>query len=189
MERRCCPICLEEVQPRDAAVLRCARAGCAGEFHYSCAALAASSSPLCPLCRRPAEVEWALDVLREQLDALRQQRDVLRGQRDELRGVAEEERRLLEDVAHAAEEERARLRGEAEEMLLLQRSCLAEQAQQERKAALELVAVALSQRETLALQAKQEQNALRLQLLDARRELNARGNGRSRTPKRRSIQA
>ena len=171
MERRLpCPICLDEIEPCDAAVLRFARDGCAGQFHHSCASLAASSSPFCPLCRRPAAVEWAVDVLRDQIF--------------ELRDIAESERRARESAVHAVEAQRVLLRGEAEELLLRQQQCLAELIRQERKAALDLVSVAMSEREALALQARQEQAALRVELLDARRELNARSGGRSRTPRR-----
>ena len=171
MERRLpCPICLDEIEPCDAAVLRCARDGCAGQFHHRCASLAASSSPFCPLCRRPAVVEWAVDVLRDQIS--------------QLRDLADSERRARESAVHAVETQRVLLRNEAEELLLRQQECLTGLVLQERKAALDLVSVAMSEREALALRARQEQAALRIELLDARRELNARSGDRSRTPRR-----
>lgn len=72
MQRPSCPICLEEVAPNEAAVLGCARQGCAGEFHFSCVEQAqAVAGGRCPVCRREGSVEWTLDVWRDHRSALR----------------------------------------------------------------------------------------------------------------------
>lgn len=106
MERPCCPICLDEIEPCDAAVLGCAREGCAGEFHFRCAVSAAASSGSCPLCRRQATVEWALDFVRAQRDTLRERLQALTATEAratavvfELQASDREDRRREEEVS------------------------------------------------------------------------------------------